>query len=183
MTPIVKLSRRDFLRVSAGAGAGLWLGFRLEAKEAWAAPPATFAPNAFLSVDPSGQVTIWVIRSEMGQGVRTSMPMLVAEELECDWKAVRIEQAPTDPRFGRMSTGGSRSVRSSWIPLRKAGAAAREMLLVKSSSEASSASCSRTSASSRALAPFWSRVSSSFRTIASRPAASFSASSGFRQTT
>ncbi|HZY05325.1 MAG TPA: molybdopterin cofactor-binding domain-containing protein, partial [Anaeromyxobacteraceae bacterium] len=130
MTPIVKLSRRDFIRVSAGAGAGLWLGFHLGARQAWAATPATFAPNAFLSVDASGEVAIWVVRSEMGQGVHTSMPMLVAEELECDWKAVRIEQAPTDPRFGQMSTGGSRSVRASWIPLRKAGAAAREMLVL-----------------------------------------------------
>ncbi len=129
MTRIVKLSRRDFLRLSAGAGAGLWLGFRIEAAEARAAPPVPFAPNAFLSVDAAGAVTIWVIRSEMGQGVHTSMPMLVAEELECDWKAVRIEQAPTDPKFGRMGTGGSRSVRGSWTPLRKAGAAAREMLL------------------------------------------------------
>ncbi|HYQ81738.1 MAG TPA: xanthine dehydrogenase family protein molybdopterin-binding subunit [Anaeromyxobacteraceae bacterium] len=130
MTPVVKLSRRDFLRVSAGAGAGLWLGFRLEPRQAWAATPATFAPNAFLSVDPSGQVTVWVIRSEMGQGVHTSMPMLVAEELECDWKSVRIQQAPTEPRFGQMSTGGSRSVRGSWTPLRQAGAAAREMLVL-----------------------------------------------------
>jgi isoquinoline 1-oxidoreductase beta subunit len=130
MSAILKLSRRDFLRVSAGAGAGLWLGFRLEPRQAWAATPATFSPNAFLSVDASGQVTVWVVRSEMGQGVHTSMPMLVAEELECDWKSVRIEQAPTEARFGQMSTGGSRSVRGSWTPLRKAGAAAREMLVM-----------------------------------------------------
>ncbi len=129
MSRIVKLSRRDFLRVSAGTGAGLWLGFRLEPRQAWAAAPAAFAPNAYLSVEPSGQVTIWVIRSEMGQGVHTSMPMLVAEELECDWKSVRIEQAVTGPKFGRMGTGGSRSVRGSWTPLRKAGAAARQMLV------------------------------------------------------
>jgi isoquinoline 1-oxidoreductase beta subunit len=130
MTRIVKLSRRDFLRISAGAGAGLCLGFRIEAREAWAATPAAFAPNAFLSVETSGQVAIWVVRSEMGQGVHTSMPMLVAEELECDWKSVHIEQAPTDPKFGQMSTGGSRSVRGSWTPLRKAGASAREMLVL-----------------------------------------------------
>ncbi len=129
MTRVVKLSRRDFLRVSAGAGAGLWLGFRVGASEARAAAPAAFSPNSFLSIDAAGAVTIWVIRSEMGQGVHTSMPMLVAEELECDWRSVRVEQAPTGPEFGNMSTGGSRSVRDSWIPLRKAGAAAREMLV------------------------------------------------------
>ncbi len=129
MTRIVKLGRRDFLRLSAGAGTGLWLGFHVGERQARAAKPAAFRPNAFLAVDAAGAVTIWVVRSEMGQGVHTSMPMLVAEELECDWKSIRVEQAPTDPRFGSMSTGGSRSVRGSWTPLRQAGAAAREMLV------------------------------------------------------
>ncbi len=129
MTRIAKLGRRDFLRVSAGAGAGLWLGFRLGTGEARAAAPAALSPNAFLSIDGAGIVTVWVVRSEMGQGAHTAMPMLVAEELECDWRSIRVEQAPTDPKFGHMSTGGSRSVRDSWIPLRRAGAAAREMLV------------------------------------------------------
>ncbi len=130
MRPVVKLSRRRFLAVSAGTGAGLWLGVHLPGRaEAAPAAPARFEPNAWLSIEPGGAVTIWVAKSEMGQGVLTSMPMIVAEELEVDWPRVSIRQADAEERYGRMMTGGSSSVRTSWLPLRKAGAAAREMLV------------------------------------------------------
>jgi len=129
---IVKVSRRDFLRVTTTAGTGLVLGLyvpwqRLAAAAAEAGGP--FAPNVFLDIDAAGAVTIWVAKSEMGQGVRTSLPMLVAEELEADWSRVRVEPALADRKYGSMGTGGSTSVRTSWEPLRKAGAAAREMLV------------------------------------------------------
>jgi len=88
-----------------------------------------FQPNAWLQIDADETVTITVAESEMGQGVMTSMPMLVAEELELDWKKVRVRQAPVDPVYGWQGTGGSTSVRHGWQPLREAGAAAREMLL------------------------------------------------------
>jgi isoquinoline 1-oxidoreductase beta subunit len=129
--PDGELSRRDFLKMSALAGAGLVLSASSYAGEA-ATPgelPPDFSPNAFLSIDGKGQITIWVARSEMGQGARTAMPMLVADELEADWGSIRIVQALADAKYGDMTTGGSTSVRNGWEPLRKAGAAAREMLL------------------------------------------------------
>ena len=127
---ILKLSRRDFLEMCPAAGAGLalavYLGNPLTTATADTPP---FAPNAFLSIDTAGKVTIWVARSEMGQGVRTALPMIVAEELETDWKDVSVQQAPFDPKYGEQGTGGSTSVRTSWEMLRKAGATGREMLI------------------------------------------------------
>src|SRR5207244_8969308 len=78
---------------------------------------------------PAGKITIVVARTEMGQGVRTSLPMILAEELEADWKQVTIEQAGASTLFGDQTTGGSASVRTTWDPMRKAGAQAREMLI------------------------------------------------------
>src|SRR5690348_18455860 len=96
--------------------------------------PSTFAPNAWLRINPDESVLVVVDRSEMGQGVTTSLPMLLAEELEADWSKIKIEFAPADkayinPMFGMQGTGGSTSVRAAYTPLRKAGAAAREMLI------------------------------------------------------
>ena len=88
-----------------------------------------FSPNAYLKITPDNKVTIVVARSEMGQGVRTSLPMILAEELEADWKQIQIEQAGASTLFGDQTTGGSASVRTTWDPMRKAGAAAREMLI------------------------------------------------------
>jgi isoquinoline 1-oxidoreductase subunit beta len=134
-------SRRDFIRVSALAGGGFLLGVRLQPRRRFAAAQsiaaaeaADFAPNAWIRIATDGTVTIVVDKSEMGQGVTTSLPMLVAEELEADWRTIRTEFAPADPvynntLFGMQATGGSSSVRSSWQSLRTAGAAAREMLI------------------------------------------------------
>src|SRR5438105_1971294 len=86
-------------------------------------------PLAFVSIAENGTVTIVCHRSEMGQGVRTGMPMIVADELEADWKRVRVEQAPGDEkRFGNQDTDGSRSTRHFFEPMRRCGAAARQML-------------------------------------------------------
>jgi len=136
MIDLAKITRRDFLRLTAGAGgAVLVLGCRITEKTGGGAPGVTFEPNAYLAIDGSGRISIWVPEAEMGQGVLTALPMLVAEELEADWKAVEVFQAPTDPeRFGRMSTGGSTSVRQAWGPLRRAGATAREMLITAAAS-------------------------------------------------
>jgi len=89
----------------------------------------SFSPNAYLRIAPDNKVTIVVARSEMGQGVRTALPMILAEELEADWKQIEIEQAGASSLFGDQTTGGSASIRSTWDPMRKAGAAAREMLI------------------------------------------------------
>jgi isoquinoline 1-oxidoreductase beta subunit len=130
MTAPGKLSRREFLGVSAGGAAGLWLAVNLPPSAAEAAAPAGLSPDAWLRVEPSGVVTVFLAKSEMGQGTFTGMAVLVAEELEADWKSVRVVQADADAkRFGQMSTGGSRSVRGLFDPLRTAGAAAREMLV------------------------------------------------------
>ena len=125
------LTRREFVEVGAAAGAGLVLGFYLPpSRAASPASGAPFAPNAFLEIERNGTITISVIRSEMGQGVLTTMPMLVAEELEADWTAIRIKQALANPLYGQeQSTNASRSTRESWSTLRNAGATAREMLV------------------------------------------------------
>src|SRR2546430_9895134 len=129
------VSRREFLETTAAASAGLVIGFHLPAGGRFAPTPvAPFAPNAWLRISPDNSVLIVVDRSEMGQGVSTALPMLVAEELDADWTKVKIEFAPADkaytnPMFGMQGTGGSTSVRAAYTPLRKAGAAAREMLV------------------------------------------------------
>jgi isoquinoline 1-oxidoreductase beta subunit len=127
-------ARRDFLKVSAALGGGLLLAFHLPGRARGAGSAAPFAPNAWLRIASDGGITILVDKSEMGQGVMTALPMLLAEELDADWNKVRAEFAPAGPEykhpwFGVQGTGGSTSVRVGWEPLRKAGAAAREMLV------------------------------------------------------
>jgi len=135
-TPISNASRRDFLKSSAAMSGGLVIGFALPGapRFAEAATAAVFHPNAFIRITPDNRVTVIVGLSEMGQGVLTAIPMLVAEELEADWAKIGIEQAPADPAFANpifkvQATGGSTSVRGHWEPMRKAGATAREMLI------------------------------------------------------
>jgi len=123
------ISRRDFVATSAG----LVIAFHLPARDTAARPAAAapFAPNAWLRIDPDGSVTLTIDKSEMGQGSQTGLAMILAEELEADWSKVRLGPVPENPAgwSRRMSTGGSTAIRTSWEPLRKAGAAAREMLL------------------------------------------------------
>ncbi len=133
------LNRRDFFKVVASsAGLVLALDTRTagvnKGSRAKGADVRTFAPNAWVRIGSNDEIVIIVDKSEMGQGVLTALPMLVAEELEADWDRLRVEQAPTasvyiNPALGAEATGGSSSVRSSYLPLRTAGAAARLMLL------------------------------------------------------
>jgi isoquinoline 1-oxidoreductase beta subunit len=136
------ITRRDFFKVGLVAGGGWILGFYLPRGEgSWSGAATesvtTFAPNAWIRITPNGTVTVMLHKSEMGQGIMTSLPMLVAEELEADWKTIRPEFAPANeayftwitPTFGAQFTGGSRSIRGSWETLLKAGAVAREMLI------------------------------------------------------
>jgi isoquinoline 1-oxidoreductase beta subunit len=127
----MRSSRREFLRTTAAAGAALST-LRVPIRALAATPlgaAARFAPNQWVRIDASGRVTVVVARSEMGQGVRTSLAMILAEELGADWKAVAVEQASPSAEYTDMNTGGSDSVASGWAPLRTAGAAAREMLV------------------------------------------------------
>ncbi len=130
-------SRREFLQAGVAAGGGLLVGFTVPGLARAAGPTAgaaVFQPNAFIRIGTDDRITLVVSMSEMGQGVLTSLPQLIAEELEADWHHVRFEQAPVDqayinPLFGIQGTGGSSSVKAFWEPMRQAGATAREMLI------------------------------------------------------
>ena len=129
-------SRRDFLVTGAAAGAGLIVGFALPHGAGLSGSlSGAFAPSAYLQVPPEGKVKIVVPRSEMGQGVRTALPMILAEELEVDLSQIEIEQAGASTLFGDQTTGGSASIRTTWDPMRRAGASAREMLITAAALE------------------------------------------------
>ena len=121
------MNRREFVVAGVAAGAGLVVGFYLP--HGTKSSQQVFSPNAYLRITPENKITIVVARSEMGQGVRTALPMILAEELEADWKQIEIEQAGASTLYGDQTTGGSASVRTTWDPMRRAGAAAREMLI------------------------------------------------------
>ena len=121
------LSRREFVAAGVAAGAGLVVGFYLP--HGSKSSKQVFSPNAYLRITPENKITIVVARSEMGQGIRTALPMILAEELEADWKQIEIEQAGASTLYGDQTTGGSARVRTTWDPMRRAGAAAREMLI------------------------------------------------------
>jgi len=127
------LDRRTFLKTGAAGGAALLIGFHLPARASDPAEEQEKPPinplNAWVRITPDNRVTLILAKSEMGQGIMTALPMILAEELCLDWKQVTIEQAPTNPKIYDHGTGGSGSVGGSWLPLRQAGAAAREMLI------------------------------------------------------
>jgi isoquinoline 1-oxidoreductase subunit beta len=130
------LSRRDLLKSGLAVGAGLVVGFRVpvQLRGAWAQGTGVFAPNQWLRIDRDGIVTIVNSVPEMGQGSLTTMPMIVADELDADWDRIRVEQAPANPKVygnpitGAQSYGGSRGIRDHLETWRKAGAAGRQML-------------------------------------------------------
>src|SRR5882672_10220045 len=132
------LSRRRFLATSAAAGGGFVLSLRLPfaGRDAAAADADGFVPNAFIRIGTDGRVVLIMPYVEMGQGTYTSIPMLIAEELEVDLNQVQVEHAPPDEKLygnpllgGLQATGNSNAVRASWQPLRQAGATARTMLI------------------------------------------------------
>jgi isoquinoline 1-oxidoreductase beta subunit len=150
----MEISRREFIKISFVAGTGLVVAIYLDGCKpaptpsvtpmssatdlpptptlpptATEVPPATLIPNVFVTIGSDGVVTITQPRSEMGQGVRTALPMILADELGADWSMVRVEQALGDPKYGDQSTGGSRSVEICYTPLRMAGAVTRQLLV------------------------------------------------------
>ncbi len=132
MTASPGVSRRDFIKVSGGAGAGLVLSFYLPAKARafMTETVGAFEPNGWIRIGTDDLITFFVSESEMGQGIMTSLPMILAEELEADWTKVSAEHALADrSKYGNQGTGGSTSIRTNYDKLRKAGAAAREMLI------------------------------------------------------
>ena len=136
--PPGSLSRRRFLKAGAAVGGGLMLSLRLPlaSGEAEAAHASDFAPNAFIRIGRDGRIVLIMPYVEMGQGTYTSIPMLIAEELEVDLKQVQVEHAPPNEKLygnpllgGVQETGNSNAVRASWQPLREAGATAKTMLI------------------------------------------------------
>jgi isoquinoline 1-oxidoreductase beta subunit len=133
-TSSMVVDRRSFLRVTALAGGGMMLAYHLDPIAELLAQgqgtPAQFLVTAFIKIDPSGAITITAKNPEMGQGVKTMLPMLVAEELDAKWSDVKIQLGDLDPgKYGNQSAGGSNSTPNNWEPLRRVGAAGRAMLI------------------------------------------------------
>ncbi len=133
------LDRRSFLRVSALSGGGMLVALYVDLPglaQGPGTPPPPLSPNAFVRIDAQGIVTITAKNPEVGQGVKTMLPMLIAEELDVDWSAVRIEQADLDPaKYGGQTAGGSTATPNNWTPMRQVGAAARHMLIAAAASD------------------------------------------------
>ena len=132
------MNRRDFFKATALIGGGFALGLYSDSETpAHAQPPrpAGLEPSAFIKIAADGSVTLINRAPEIGQGMRTTLPMLIAEELDIDWKSVKVEQADVDPRYGGQFTGGSGGTPSAWEPLRRVGAAARMMLVAAAAQE------------------------------------------------
>lgn len=124
------IDRRSFLRVSATAAGGLIVSIHLPNTTQAAGDPESFAPNGFIRIDPDNTVSIWSKNPDIGEGIKTAMPMIVAEELEADWSKVKVRQADLNEKiYGGQGTGGSDGITSDWDNLRMAGAVAREMLI------------------------------------------------------
>lgn len=137
MSDVIKVNRRDFLKTGAALGGGLVLAMHLPGLDsalAAASKPDAFVPNAFIRIGRDGIVTCIINHTELGQGTSTALAMLIAEELECDWKKIRLEFAPVapvynNPAFGMQGTGGSTGIWTEFDRLRTMGASAREMLI------------------------------------------------------
>ena len=125
------ISRRHFLKVSALSGGGMLISLSFFGNSANSnnADDTPFTPNIYIKIGTDGSVLLMAPNPEIGQGVKTSLPMIIAEELCVDWKNVKVELAPLNSKFGRQTAGGSGSVRGRFSELRKAGATAREMLI------------------------------------------------------
>jgi isoquinoline 1-oxidoreductase beta subunit len=131
MSKRYQINRRDFIKYTGLTTVGLTFGFYITSAEKLVAQETrtVFSPNLWLQIDKDGIVTITMHRSEMGQKIWTSLPMIVAEELEADWSKIKVVQGNLNEEYGSQQTGGSESVRTSYDKLRKAGATAREMLI------------------------------------------------------
>ena len=137
---VAALNRRAFLKLVGVAGGGLALAFyvgdRATALANTNGSEQGLAPNAYLRIAPDGSILIYAKNPEIGQGVKTSFPMIIAEELDADWSKVRVEQSKIDAAlYGRQFAGGSRSIPTNWDTLRRAGATARAMLVAAAAKE------------------------------------------------
>jgi len=132
----IQMDRRSFLKVSSLLGAGFMLAFSLNKTANASSSAGGLELNAYIRISPDGSIFIFSKNPEIGQGVKTSMPMIIAEELDADWNDVSVEQSPINEKlFGRQNAGGSRSIASNWDTLRKVGAVARHMLIQAAANE------------------------------------------------
>jgi isoquinoline 1-oxidoreductase beta subunit len=154
------MDRRSFLKLAGGAGVGLVLAFHLNTRKAAAEEPPDSSLNAFVRIAPDNTITLYSKGPEIGQGIKTAFGLIIAEELDADWKTVRVEQAAVNPKvYGYQGAGGSTSIPRGWDQLRNAGAAARSMLItaaatrwkVPASECAAAASCVTHQSSGRSL--------------------------------
>jgi isoquinoline 1-oxidoreductase beta subunit len=126
------IGRRAFLQVAAIGGGGMLIGLYLKPSlfGQGQTQPVIPVPNSFIRIAPDGIVTIISKNPEIGQGVKTTLPMIIADELDVDWKNVRVEQANYDAtKYSNQSAGGSTAIPQAWNPMRKVGAAARAMFI------------------------------------------------------
>lgn len=126
------INRREFLKISGLTGPGLLIGIYIPFKgsdQSEPVPPVDFEPNVFLKIGSDGSIIIKAKNPEIGQGVKTSFPQIIAEELEVDWKQITVEQGHLDMRFDGQFAGGSTGIKDNFLQLRQAGASAREMLI------------------------------------------------------
>src|ERR1035441_4382547 len=142
----MRLNRRSFLRLTALAGGGLALSLYrppLAAAQSHETPP-DLTPQTFIHIAPDGVVTIMARASESGQGMRNMLPMLIAEELDVDWKDVRVQQAELNEKiYGRQFSGGSANPPMGWEPMRRVGSAGRRLLITAAAQMWSLSACSR----------------------------------------
>ena len=132
-------TRRSFITVSLAATGGLLVAMRSDVFGEQMHMPAQTGPAGFpteyIQIDPDDRILIWSAQPEMGEGTKTSLPMLVAEELDADWNLVRVDDAPLDARYGGQGVGGSDAIRSDWDRLRRVGATARALLIASAAAE------------------------------------------------
>lgn len=138
MSQIQQVNRRDFMKLFGLASSGIILGCYTSTDDKGFKPTVTegvFSPNVFIHLEKDGKLTLIASRSEMGQGIRTSLASAIADEMEADWKYVNVKQATCDSKYGNQNTDGSRSVRTRLLPMRKMGAAAKMMLISAAASK------------------------------------------------
>ena len=131
MSNIQQVNRRDFVKLIGLASGGILLGCNVSSSQKEFVPQekGTFTPNLFIQIQKDGTITLLASRSEMGQGIRTSLASAIADEMEADWKYISLKQATGDAKYGNQNTDGSRSVRTMLLPMRKMGATAKLMLI------------------------------------------------------
>ena len=131
MSNIQQVNRRDFVKLFGLASGGILLGCNISSDKKEFIPQVggTFTPNLFVQIQQDGNIILLASRSEMGQGIRTSLASAIADELEADWKYITVKQATGNAKYGNQNTDGSRSVRTLLEPMRKMGATAKAMLI------------------------------------------------------